>query len=88
MRLWDRDKGKVLVEGAPHKSHVNALHFDSKGERLYSGDGAGSVAIWSCYESGTVESPIILQCLKVVSLFGGAPINSIRVYIIVNNFSF
>jgi hypothetical protein len=71
----------VLVEASPHKAHVNAVRFDAKGERLYSGDGEGSVAIWSCYESGVDDSPVILQCLKVVSLFGGAPINSIQVYI-------
>jgi hypothetical protein len=70
------------MEAAPHKAHVNAIRFDAKGERLYSGDGEGSVAIWTCYESGNDESPIIMQCLKVVSLFGGAPINSIQVRLI------
>ena len=70
----------MLVEAAPHKAHVNAVRFDAKGERLYSGDGEGSVAIWSCYESGNDESPIIMQCLKVVSLFRGAPINNIQVW--------
>jgi hypothetical protein len=80
VRLWDREKGKILQEAAPHKSHVNSIRFDAKGERLYSGDGAGSVAIWSCYDSGNEENPLVLQCLKVVSLFGGAPINSIQVF--------
>lgn len=29
-----------------HDSHVNAIVYDAKNDRLYSGDGAGTIVVW------------------------------------------
>ena len=42
-----RELGK-LGRGVPHASRINALVFDKRGIRLFSGDGPGVVNVWRC----------------------------------------
>ena len=35
-----------------HDSHVNAIVYDSKNGRLYSGDGVGAVVVWRMASGG------------------------------------
>eukprot|EP00903_Cladosiphon_okamuranus_P011632 g10941.t1 len=58
LRLWDiaaataaavggrGDMLGTLSSKAVHESHVNAIVYDAKNSRLYSGDGAGVIVVW------------------------------------------
>ncbi len=58
IRLWDPSTGSNLgLLGARryHDSHVNAMVFDHKTGRLYSGDGEGCLIIWRKQGQGKVN---------------------------------
>ncbi|KAI9350171.1 WD40-repeat-containing domain protein [Obelidium mucronatum] len=55
-----------------HTATVNSLVFDLEGTKMYSGDGAGVVRIWSWggekYNSKGENVSIAVECIKVISL--------------------
>jgi len=59
IRLWDPSTGQnlgLLGGKRYHDSHVNAMVFDHKTGRLYSGDGEGCIVIWRKAGQGKVSS--------------------------------
>lgn len=57
-----------------HESHVNAIVYDAKNNRLYSGDGLGVIVVWRRGGSGQggVEDYSVLRKLQHVDLVGKA----------------
>ncbi|CAN0513069.1 unnamed protein product, partial [Ectocarpus sp. 8 AP-2014] len=57
-----------------HESHVNAIVYDSRNSRLYSGDGAGVIVVWrrGGGGQGRVEDYGILRKVQHADLIGKA----------------
>lgn len=57
-----------------HESHVNAIVYDSRNSRLYSGDGAGVIVVWRRGGGGQggVEDYGILRKVQHADLIGKA----------------
>ncbi|CAN0532805.1 unnamed protein product, partial [Ectocarpus sp. 12 AP-2014] len=88
LRLWDttaavaaaaRAGGRAKMLGTlsskmVHESHVNAIVYDSRNSRLYSGDGAGVIVVWRRGGGGQggVEDYGILRKVQHADLIGKA----------------
>ncbi|CAM9378289.1 unnamed protein product [Ectocarpus fasciculatus] len=89
LRLWDttaavaapaRGGGRAKMLGTlsskmVHESHVNAIVYDSRNSRLYSGDGAGVIVVWRRGGGGSqkgVEDYGILRKVQHADLLGKA----------------
>ncbi|CAM9451788.1 unnamed protein product [Ectocarpus sp. 6 AP-2014] len=88
LRLWDtttavaapaREGGRAKMLGTlsskvVHESHVNAIVYDSRNSRLYSGDGAGVIVVWRRGGGGQggVEDYGILRKVQHADLIGKA----------------
>ncbi|EQC25323.1 hypothetical protein SDRG_16818 [Saprolegnia diclina VS20] len=47
VRLWDLGQGRPIANLHPaHTSRVNAIRFEPKSQRLFSGDAAGIICVW------------------------------------------
>ena len=77
-RLWHVGGNTVIQQMLGHNSHINACTFDSYGQLLVTGDGAGDIIVWSCasdVQSGQdmVEMQASLTELHDIGLGGDAP---------------
>ncbi|KAM9466241.1 jouberin [Clarias gariepinus] len=88
LRVWNLDvrdvNGQLLQEFEGHKTFINALCFDSEGSRMFSGDNAGLIIVWSTkVEDGPWHAAARLWKIdKEIkeSELNGIPISSLEVH--------
>ncbi|GMH86730.1 hypothetical protein TL16_g10637 [Triparma laevis f. inornata] len=82
IRLWDPSTGSNLgLTGGKrfHESYVNAMVFDHKTGRLYSGDGDGCIIIWR--KQGTAKAGtdyVVMRKIDKLKELKGLPIMSLN----------
>ena len=83
VRMWDPATGKdlgLLGGKRHHESHVNAMVFDPKTGRLYTGDGIGCIIIWRKGSQGRATQAadyLVMRKIDKLKEFMGHPITSL-----------
>ncbi|KAI8904729.1 WD40-repeat-containing domain protein [Gorgonomyces haynaldii] len=84
IRFWEaigKKKPKPKKTFMGHKSHVNTICFDGTGQKMFTGDGHGTINIWSSFQSklDSVDE-LHFECIKTVETHSQAPVHWIGMH--------